>query len=157
MSLADCARRYLGIEHGHEARTAHHEAVDAVRAVARRRGESAWRLVGLTIRVPSGEARPSLDAFAQQHGLDGFSESEVVKLYAEAFPLERKTARGQRLRERQLELLRRIESLTAETPQPSDLVAGWFDEALAAKLVTAGLLTLGALNARIAAGGRWFA
>ena len=155
--LADCARRYLGIAHGHEAKTAHHEAVDAVRAVARRRGEPAWRLVGLTIRTPEGAPRPSLESFVEQHGLDGFSESEVVKLYAEAFPLERKTARGQRLRERQLELLRRIESLTAETPQPSDLVAGWFDEALAAKLVTAGLLTLGMLNARISAGGRWFA
>ena len=157
LDLADCARRYLGIEHGHEARTAHHEAVDAVRAVARRRGESAWRLVGLTIRSPAGAPRPSLDVFAQQHDLDGFSESEVVKLYAEAFPADRKTARGQRLRERQQELLRRLEGLAAETPQPSDLVAGWFDEALAAKLVTAGLLTLGALNARISAGGRWFA
>ena len=81
----------------------------------------------------------------------------MVKLYAEAFPLERKTARGQRLRECQLTLLRRLEGLAAETPQPSDLVAGWFDEALAAKLVTAGLLKLGALNAYISAGGRWFA
>ena len=157
LDLADCARRYLGIEHGHEAKTAHHEAVDAVRAVARRRGESGWRLIGLTIRAPSGVPRPSLDAFAQQHGLDGFSESEVLKLYEEAFPLERKAARGQRLRECQLALLRRLEGLAAETPQPGDLVAGWFEEALAAKLVTAGLLTLGALNARISAGGRWFA
>jgi integrase len=157
LDVGDCARRYLGIEHGHEAKTAHQEAVDAVRAVARRRGESAWRLVGLTIRSPAGAPRPSLDAFAQQHNLDGFSESEVVKLYAEAYPLERKTARGQRLRERQLMLLRRLEGVAAETPQSSDLVAGWFDEALAARLVTAGLLTLGALNARIAAGGRWFA
>jgi integrase len=156
LDVGDCARRYLGIEHGHEAKTAHQEAVDAVRAVARRRGESAWRLVGLTIRTPQGAPRPSLESFAAQHGLDGFSESEVVKLYEEAFPADRKTARGQRLRERQLTLLRRLEGLAAETPQPSDLVAGWFDEALAAKLVTAGLLTLGALNARISAGGVWW-
>jgi hypothetical protein len=86
-------------------------------------------------------------------GLEDFSESKIVKPYAEAFPLERKAARGQRLRERQLALLRRLERLAAQTPQPSDLVAGWFDEALAAKLVTAGILTLGALNARIAAAG----
>ena len=157
LDLSDCARRYLGIEHGHEAITAHQEAVDAVRAVARRRGESAWRLIGLTIRTPEGEARPSLESFVAQHGLDGFSESEVVKLYAEAFAADRKTTRGQRLRERQLALLRRLEGLAAETPQPGDLVAGWFDELLAAKLVTAGLLTLGALNARISAGGCWFA
>ena len=154
--MSECARRYLGIEHGHEAVTAHQQAVDAVRAVVRRRGESAWRLVGLTIRSPEGALRPSLDSFVEQHGLDVFSEIEVVKLYAEAFPVERKAARGQRLRERQLALLRRLESLAAETPQPSDLVTGWFDDALAAKLVTAGLLTLGALNARISAGGRWF-
>ena len=30
LSVADCARHYLGIEHGHEAKTAHQEAVDAV-------------------------------------------------------------------------------------------------------------------------------
>jgi hypothetical protein len=89
LDLADSARRYLGTQHGHEAKTAHQEAVDAVRAVARRRGESAWCLVGLTIRSPAGATRLSLDAFAQQHNLDGFSESEVVKLYAEAYPLER--------------------------------------------------------------------
>ena len=157
LGVADCARRYLGTQHGHEATTAHQEAVDAVRAVARRQGDAAWRLVGLTIRSPAGEARPSLDAFAQQHGLEGFSESEVLTLYVEAHPADRQAARGQRLRARQLELLRRLERLAAETPQRSDLVAGWFEEALAAKLVTAGLLTLGALNARIATGGRWFA
>ena len=157
LDLTDSARRYLGTEHGHEAKTAHQQAVDAVRAVARRRGESAWRLVGLMIRAPKGTPPPALEAFAQQHGLDGFSESEVVKLYEEAFPADRKAARGQRLRERQLAFLRRLQGLAAETPQASDLVTGWFDEALAAKLITAGILTLGALNARIAAGGRWFA
>jgi hypothetical protein len=40
-----------------------------------------------------------------------------------------------------------MEGLAVETPQPVDLVAGWFEEALAAKWVTAGLLTLGALSA----------
>ena len=109
--------------------------------------DCAWRLVSLPIRVPGGKARPSLEAFARQHGLEVFSESEVVKLYEEAYPLERQATRGQRLRERQLALLRRLEGLAVETPQPADLVAGWFEEALAAKWVTAGLLTLGALSA----------
>jgi integrase len=156
LDLTDCARRYFGIEHGHEAVTAHRQAVDAVRAVARRQGDSAWRLVGLRIQTPADSPRPLLEDFAAAHGLNGFSESEVVKLYEEAYPLERKAARGQRLRGRQLELLRRLEGLAAETPQASDLVAGWFDDALSAKLITAGLLTLGDLNARISRGGRWF-
>ena len=157
LNLTDCARRYLGTQHGHEAITAHRQAVDAVRAVARRQGDGAWRLVGLMIRGPSGAPRPALDYFAADHGLDGCSEAEVLELYEAAFPPDRKDLRGQRLRGRQLALLRRLEGLAAETPQPGDSVAGWFDDALAAKLTTAGLLTLGDLNARISAGGRWFA
>ncbi|CAM3764832.1 hypothetical protein POHY109586_22405 [Polaromonas hydrogenivorans] len=38
----------------------------------------------------------------------------------------------------------------------SDLVAGWFDDALAAKLTAAGMTTLGDLNARVSAGGVWY-
>ena len=41
LNLTDCARRYLGVEHGHEAVTAHRQAVDAVQAVARRQGDAA--------------------------------------------------------------------------------------------------------------------
>jgi len=160
LPLAECARRYLGVAHGHEALTAHQEAVDAVRAVARRRAEAAWRLVGLRIQAPGAGAgpsmRPALDEFAAVHGLEGFSEAEVLALYEEAWPLEQKAARRQRLRQRQLELLRRLEALAAETPQASDLVSGWFEEATAQRLMTAGLLTLGSLASHIAAGGVWW-
>ncbi|MDB5744190.1 MAG: phage integrase family protein [Polaromonas sp.] len=156
LDVGDCARRYLGIEHGHEAVTAHQEAVDAVRSVARRRGEAAWRLVGLRLGLGAATARPSLADFVAEHGLEGFSEAEALALYEEAWPLDRKAARGQRLRQRQLELLRRLEALAAETPQPTDLVAGWFEEAIATRLITAGILTLGSLNAHIAAGGVWW-
>ncbi|WP_349283222.1 tyrosine-type recombinase/integrase (plasmid) [Polaromonas hydrogenivorans] len=156
LALSDSARRYLGVEHGHEAVTAHRQAVDAVRAVARRRGESAWRLVGLRLQSPAGEPRPALADFIEAQGLDGFSQSEALALYEEAHPADRKTARGQRLRERQLALLRRLEGLAAEIPMASDLVAGWFDDALAAKLTAAGMTTLGDLNARVSAGGVWY-
>ncbi|MDB5931518.1 MAG: phage integrase family protein, partial [Polaromonas sp.] len=156
LELGECARRYLGIEHGHEAVTAHQEAVDAVRAVARRRGEAAWRLVGLRLQATAAAQRPPLDDFVAGHGLEGFSEAEALVLYEEAYPVDRKAARGQRLRQRQLELLRRLEGLAAETPQPSDLVAGWFDDTTAQRLITAGILTLGALGSRIAAGGVWW-
>jgi len=103
-------------------------------AVARRQSDAAWRLVGLRIQSSVDVPRPCLEAFAQQDGLEIFSKSEVLKLYAAAFPADRKAARGQGLRERQLELLRRLERLAADTPQPSDLVAGWFEELLAVKL-----------------------
>lgn len=109
--------------------------------------------MGLRIRAPEGQARPALAKFINAHGLDRVLQSEVVELYEEAYPPDRRAARSQRLRARQLALLRRLESLATETPQASDLVADWFDLPLAAKLVTAGMVTLGDLNACIAAGG----
>ena len=63
----------------------------------------------------------------------------MLELYKEAFPADRKTARSHRLRERQLDLLQRMESVAAVQPQPGDLVAGWFDDRTADKLTAAGL------------------
>ena len=153
LDLANCAARYLGTEHGHEARTAHQQTVDAVRAVARRRGEP-WRLVGLSIKT-TGAEHPTLDAFADGR-FDGFSEAEVLEIYQETFPSDRKAARSQRLRARQLALLHRLETMAAEQPQDGDLVTGWFDDRTADKLTAAGIISLGELNARIATGGRWY-
>ena len=153
LDVTQCAARYLGTEHGYEARTAHQQTVDAVRAVARRRGEP-WRLVGLSIKT-TGAGRPTLDTFADGR-FEGFSEAEVLEIYQETFPADRKAARSQRLRKRQLALLHRLEAMAAEQPQDGDLVAGWFDDRTADKLTAAGIISLGELNARIAAGGRWF-
>ena len=153
LDIAQCAARYLGTEHGHEARSAHQQTVDAVRAIARRHDEP-WRLVGLSIRT-TGTAQPTLEAFAESR-LEGFSDAEVLELYKEAFPADRKTARSHRLRERQLDLLQRMERVAAVQPQPGDLVAGWVDDRTADKLTAAGIISLGELNARIAAGGCWY-
>jgi integrase len=153
LEVAECAARYLGIEHGHEARSAHQQTVDAVRAIARRRSEP-WRLVGLAIR-PTDTDRPTLEAFADGR-LEGFSDAEVLELYRETFPTDRKAARSHRLRERQLALLQRLETAAAVQPQPGDLVGGWFDDRTADKLTAAGIISLGKLQARIAAGGRWY-
>jgi hypothetical protein len=150
------ARRFLGTQHGHEAQSAHRQTVEAVRAIARRRGESAWRLIGLAIRAQAPGALPSLEDFAAERGLDGWSEDELKQMYAEAYPANPRAARRERLRERQLQLLQRLQQLAAETPLESDLVAGWFDDATATKLITAGMTTLGELQEKIAIGGRWY-
>ncbi len=157
LELQSSAKRYLGVEHGHQAKTAHEQTVDLVRALARRRGHSSWRLVGLRVGLDPDSAQPTLAHFSAERGLDGWSESEVSEMYLEAYPPNRKAARGQRLRERQLALLRELERVAAEHPLASDLVSGWFDEASAAKLITAGLVTLAHLQARIHTGGRWYA
>lgn len=154
--VADSAARYLGTEHGHQARSAHLQTVDAVRAIARRRNESAWRLIGLSIRLPSPALAPSLEDFIAERDLDGWSESDVLAMYQEAYPTDARQARRHRLRERQLDLLRRLQDIAAEQPHPSDLVTGWFDEVDGQKLLHAGFMTLNDLAQRIGRGGRWF-
>lgn len=154
--LQESAARYLGVEHGHAARNAHTQTAQAVRAIARRRGETAWRLIGLTIRLQSTDAQPSLDDFMAARDLDGWSENDLAQMYAEAYPPNKKTARRARLLERQLALLHHLEGLAAETPQPTDLVSGWFEPLTAAKLIAAGLVTLADMQNRLVTGGRWY-
>lgn len=151
------AKRYLGIEHGHEAKTAHTQTIDAVRMVARRRGESAWRLIGLRITLSAATgSQPSLDDFIAEQNLDGWSEAEVAEMYLDAYPPDKKSQRREKLRSRQLQLLKTLEGVAAETPLPSDLISGWFDDVTAHKLIAAGMVTLADLGAKIAVGGNWF-
>lgn len=161
-SIAECldmqesAKRYLGVEHGHAAKNAHQQTVDAVRAIARRRGESAWRLIGLAIRIEDESNKPSLEDFKAVRDLDGWSEAEVTEMYADAYPADRKTVRRYSLRDRQIKLLKHLEGLAAEQPKATDLVSGWFDDVLSKKLIAAGMVTLGDLNTRVSTGGRWY-
>lgn len=156
IAVLDSARRYLGIEHGHEAITAHRQTADQVRAIARRRGDPAWRLIGMQIRTSDVGTRPSLDDFIAERDLDGWSEAEQQEFFEATYPLDRRAERRQRLRARQLELLRQVEISDAEQPLPGHRVDGWFDERTAAKLISAGWINLGQLAQAVAVGGRWF-
>lgn len=156
ININESAMRYLGIEHGNEAITAHRQTVDQVRAIARRRGDSAWRLIGVRIRVQDASVRPSLEDFIAERDLDGWSESAQLEFYEAAFPTNPKAERRDRLRRRQLELLRNLETSNAEQPKTQDMVNGWFDERTAAKLIGAGFINLGEMVQAIAAGGCWY-
>lgn len=164
LPVVDAAKRYLGVEHGHQAKVAHMETRDAVRAVARRRGLSAWRLIGVTFDVaasqaPHGES-PGLQEFIEAQDLDDWSEADVLQMYQELYPANGKQLRRQRvrarLRERLLDTLHELEALAAEQPQPADAISGWFDSITAAKLLSADMVILAQLQERIATGGRWW-
>lgn len=139
-----------------QGRRAHRLLVDHLRALSRRSGSSGWRLIGLRPTVAPAAQRPSLDDWAAEQGLDGWSQRELLILYEEAFPVDRKALQAQRLLKRQLEELRRMQAAAAQRPQPTDLVPGWFDERLAERLVRSGRLTLADLQRDIARGGRWY-
>lgn len=154
--VQESAFRYLGIDHGHQAVTAHRQVVDHLRSLARRQGQRAWRLIGLTIRVRSSDSRPDLEDFIAERDLDGWTEAEVLQLYQEAHPPDLKADRRRRLRERQLALLRHLQAVAAEQPRPEDRIDGWFDPVMAERLARCGLLLLSDLQQRIAQGGHWW-
>ncbi len=160
LDVVSSAQRYLGIEHGNQAKAASRQTVEALRAIAHRRNEPAWRLIGLTIQVPSSPnlsaTQPTLQAFVEERDLEDWSEAEVSAMYAEIYPLDPKINKRIRLREKLLDLLSRLEKQVAEQPQPNDTVAGWLDELMAKKLIDAGILTLGELRHTITVGGRWY-
>lgn len=157
--VLESALRYLGIEHGHQARAAHRQTVDAVQAIARKQSKKTWRLIGLTIRAGASgtDQRPTLQEFIEQSSLEDWSEDEALELYEQSFPADRKSLRNQRLRDLQLRLLSELEACSAETPRPEDAVWVWFDDTTAAKLVSAGILNLEDLHRKIQLGGRWYA
>ena len=160
LDVVSSAQRYLGIEHGNQAQAASRQTVAALRALANRRHEPAWRLIGLTLHVPSPSTQPgtqlSLQAFMEERDLEDWSAAEVSAMYAEIYPLDPKVNKRLRLREKLLDLLSRLEKQVAEQPHPNDNVAGWLDESLSHKLIAAGILTLGELRHTITVGGRWY-
>ena len=154
-----CAERYLGADTKPGAATAHAELVAQLRGVAKRKADPRWRLIGLRLPAPalaSARERPGIDEWAAAQGWGDFSQAELLDLYEASFTPTRALARAQRLREKQLLLLRELERAVAQTPLPSDLLEGWFDDLAAARFKRSGLLTLGDLQRAIAFGGRWY-
>jgi site-specific recombinase XerD len=156
LDLVDTAKKYLGIEHGNQAKAAHDQVTDAVRAIARRRGDKAWRLIGLTIKLNISGSIPTLDDFIAERDLYDWGQAEISEMYEDAYPVDKKTERREKLRRQQVLLLKEIEGQAAETPSPNDLVSGWFDDVTAKKLIGAGMINLGELNRKVAIGGAWY-
>ena len=151
------ALRYLGIEHGHQAVTAHRQVMQSVRAVTRRHIQnSSWRLIGLRVTTPDAISRPSLEQFIEDNDLDDWSEHDVIQMYDEAYPQDAKTIKRAKSLKRLLELLDQVEALQAQDPKASDMVSDWFDDRTAKRLIAAGFINLGELRKQILAGGRWY-
>lgn len=163
----DAAERFLGVSGGAVAvRHAHRAVVDEVRTLARRRGDPAWRLVGVEIGEQSrfnAPAIPSLEEWAENEGLDDWSADDLLESYRTRFRIPpddaataRRRIRNERLRVRRLELLRQLERAAAAVPSAADRLEGWIDPTLASRLEKGGLLTLGDLQTWISTGERWW-
>lgn len=160
VAMQEAATRYLGIEHGGQAITAHRAVVELASAIARRRGDARWRLLGLTLPDASAGVQ-TLDEWAQEQGLEDWPMAEVEALYADTLGSvdpkhQRRQARLHRLREKRIALLKTLEATAAEQPHPTDQLQGWLAPDLALMLAKRGLMTLGDLQALIGQGGRWW-
>jgi hypothetical protein len=88
LGVAEAATRYLAVEHALAAPAAYRAVLDQVRAVARRRGDSRWRLLGVELQaqqVGTASVTPSLDEWAEAEGLGDWSADELQLMYAERF------------------------------------------------------------------------
>ena len=116
------------------------------------------RIDATRIADPSLEL-PSLEAFAEAHGLEDERQADQIAAYeADYGRATQRLRRRARLISRQLEALRWLESLVAQSPKAGDSVAAWLNPTLASHLETADIFTLAQLVERInGVGRRWHA
>ena len=117
------------------------------------------RLVRLDAsRLAEPTKLPSLEAFAQEAGLEDSSEREQIAAFeARHGRAAQRQARRGRLVLRQLAALRWLEGLVAQAPQAGDAIVSWLNPTLAVLLEQAGLFTLAQLIDRINGIGRlWY-
>jgi integrase len=91
---------------------------------------------------------PTLEEFREiRDPHEMFSESELIELFHEEYgghaQVDRRVARNDRLRRRQMDALASLERLLGEPPAASDDVAGWLDPILAKRLKAVQLHTIG--------------
>lgn len=104
-------------------------------------------------------ALPTLEAFAEEEGLEDEREADQIAAYEARYGGQtRRLNRRGLLIDRQLQALRWLENLVAQSPQPGDSVAAWLNPALTSHLEAAGIFTLAQLVERInGVGRRWHA
>ncbi len=159
-------RRYLLVDgqpdDARVVRTTTRKIREACALLARKAGaHGKVRLIFLELKplVPQdGQGRiPDLERFAEEHGLDGFSEAEQLASFAQAYDIDWKNIeKSQRLMRKQLDLVTWLEGLSCAKPQLGDLVEVWFSPRLANRLKQSGHMTLfGVFDAIRRKGASW--
>ncbi len=102
---------------------------------------------------------PSLEQFAEAHGLEDERQADQIAAYESAYGrTTQRLSRRARLITRQMEALRWLETLLAQTPKPGDSVAAWLNPTLTSHLEASDIFTLAQLVERInGVGRRWHA
>jgi site-specific recombinase XerD len=137
-----------------------------VLSARRMAGASAARVIGLTpdkLRIRYASPVPTLEEFREERDpYETYTEQELIALfqaeYAGAAAMERRAGRNQRLRLKQLALLRQLEDGGGADPHAGDAVEAWLDAAIAKRLRAVKIDTIGSLVEAINHHGyRWYA
>ncbi|SMP80303.1 phage integrase family protein [Noviherbaspirillum suwonense] len=140
---------------------------DQLSVTARRTGNtSAPKLLRVSpeaLRITYAPSTPSLEEFREERDpYEMFTENELIELFHGEYGntdkrAQRRTQRNDRLRRKQLEMLKRLEELTDADPHLCDGVEGWLDPVISDRLMAAGIQTLGQLVTTINRYGfRWY-
>ena len=156
----ESAKRFLGIDDGRRAQTMHRAVANDLRALAKRLGERDWRFVGTSIpEVAATSPIESLSQWAEANQLLDWSESELLEMYQAnvigAPDASRRQQRNMRVRQKQLDLLRRLEPLAATPISAADPIDAWLPDE-AGRLALGGLSTMGDIARAIASGRQWW-
>gem|GEM_PF-4683414 len=162
MDPQDCWSRYLAFESERYDRRLVHRTISWIRdefaAAARRHQRHGMaRLVLLDAHTVRERVHklPSLEDFVAERGMEGFSETEQLEAYQDAFGSQtRSESRRARLIRRQLEALHWLEHQVAAPPRAADPLHDWIAPTLARRLSQAGILTIRQLGERMNGGGR---
>lgn len=147
MPLADLARHYLPpATHARTAATTLRWIEQELAVVAKRHGHHAHaRLIRLNLQAVATGAAPSLEDFRREADPHGFyREEELIALFREVHPegVSPRNNRAIRLRERQLDALKRLEGLACTSPVRDDSLDAWLPDNIAKQLERAGYFTI---------------
>ena len=140
---------------------------DQLTVTARRTGNlSAPKLLRVApeaLRISYAPSTPTLEEFREERDPhEMFTEQDLIELFHAEYGdtdkrAERRTQRNDRLRRKQIDMLKRLEDLTDADPHPYDGVDGWLDPVIADRLIAVDIKTLGDLVATINRHGfRWY-
>jgi site-specific recombinase XerD len=140
---------------------------DQLVVIARRTGNSSTvkllRVAPESLRSTYASSVPTLEEFREERDPhEMYSEKELLDLFNDEFgvadkAVQRRAHRNNRLRSKQLAILKRLEELTNAEPHLDDGVDGWLDPVIARRLIAVGLGSLNQLVAAINNGGfRWY-
>ncbi len=128
--------------------------------IARREGRPGTarllQIDGTNIRQET--TQPSLAEFAEEQGLEDFSETEQIEAYKKAYgQTTGQRSRKKKLIERQVAAINWIEGLAAQEPRAGDKVSEWLSPNIASRLELAGMPTVFSLAQRVnGIGARWW-